>query len=91
MLAIHARTEPYRDIWDRFSAVIDDYDDCEVLLDAHHVATAIDGTVLYTGDYRKIRHPDLRNAWRHEAYDFTIRLRRTSMPLFYRSATFTGN
>ena len=91
MLAIHARTEPYRDIWDRFSAVIDDYDDCEVLLDAHHVATAIDGTVLYTGDYRKIRHPDLCNVGRHEAYDFTIRLRRTSMPLFYRSATFTGN
>ena len=54
VLALHARTEPYRDIWDRFSAVIDDYDDCEVLLDAHHVATAIDGTVLYTGDYRHI-------------------------------------
>ena len=50
VLALHARTEPYRDIWDRFSAAIDDYDDCEVLLDAHHVATAIDGTVLYTGD-----------------------------------------
>ena len=54
VLALHARTEPYREIWDRFSAVIDDYDDCEVLLDAHHVATAIDGTVLYTGDYRHI-------------------------------------
>jgi len=53
-LAIHARTEPYREIWDRFSAVIDDYDDCEVLLDAHDVAAAIDGTVLYTGDYRHI-------------------------------------
>ncbi|MDD4455812.1 hypothetical protein [Methanoculleus sp. UBA303] len=54
VLALHARTEPYREIWDRFSAVIDDYDDCEVLLDAHHVATAIGGTVLYTGDYRHI-------------------------------------
>lgn len=54
VLALHARTEPYREIWNRFSAVIDDYDDCEVLLDAHHVAAAIDGTVLYTGDYRHI-------------------------------------
>ncbi|MCK9306850.1 MAG: hypothetical protein M0P17_04915 [Methanoculleus sp.] len=54
VLAIHARTEPYREIWNRFSVVIDDYDDCEVLLDAHHVATAIDGMVLYTGDYRHI-------------------------------------
>ncbi len=41
-------------ITDRFSAVIDDYDDCEVILDAHHVAAAIDGMVLYTGDYRHI-------------------------------------
>jgi hypothetical protein len=54
VLALHARTEPYREIWARFSAVIDDYDDCEVLLDAHHVAAAIDGMVLYTGDYRHI-------------------------------------
>jgi len=54
VLALHARTEPYREIWDRFSAVIEDYDDCEVLLDAHDVAAAIDGTVLYTGDYRHI-------------------------------------
>ena len=54
VLALHARTEPYREIWDRFSAVIDDYDDCEVLLDAHDVAAAIDGMVLYTGDYRHI-------------------------------------
>jgi hypothetical protein len=54
MLALHARTEPYREIWERFSAAIDDYADCEVLLDAHHVAIAIDGMVLYTGDYRHI-------------------------------------
>ena len=54
VLAVHARTEPYREIWNRFSAVIDDYDDCEVLLDAHHVAATIDGMVLYTGDYRHI-------------------------------------
>jgi len=54
ILAIHARTEPYRDIWNRFSAVIDDYDDCEVILDAHDVAATIDGMVLYTGDYRHI-------------------------------------
>jgi len=54
VLAIHARTEPYREIWNRFSAVIDDYDDCEVILDAHHVAATIDGMVLYTGDYRHI-------------------------------------
>ena len=49
VLTIHARTEPYREIWNRFSAVIADYDDCEVILDAHHIATAIGGTVLYTG------------------------------------------
>jgi hypothetical protein len=54
VLALHARTEPYREIWDRFSAVIEDYDDCEVLLDAHDVAATIDGMVLYTGDYRHI-------------------------------------
>ncbi|MCM2464945.1 hypothetical protein [Methanoculleus oceani] len=54
MLTIHARTEPYREIWNRFSAVIADYDDCEVLLDAHHVAATINGMVLYTGDYRHI-------------------------------------
>ena len=53
-LALHRRVEPYRELWDRFSAVIEDYDDCEVLLDAHHVAVAIDGMVLYTGDYRHI-------------------------------------
>lgn len=53
-LALHRRVEPYRELWDRFSAVIEDYDDCEVLLDAHHVAIAIDGMVLYTGDYRHI-------------------------------------
>ncbi len=53
-LALHARTEAYREIWARFSAVIADYDDCEVLLDAHHVAAAIDGMVLYPGDYRHI-------------------------------------
>lgn len=54
MLALHTRTHPYREIWDRFSTVIDDYDDCEVILDAHHVATAIESMVLYTGDYRHI-------------------------------------
>jgi hypothetical protein len=53
-LALHTRTEPYREIWNRFSAVIDDYDDCEVILDAHDVAAAIDGMVLYTGDHRHI-------------------------------------
>lgn len=54
VLALHARTESYREIWDRFSAVIADYDDCEVILDAHDVAATIDGMVLYTGDYRHI-------------------------------------
>jgi len=54
VLALHARAEPYREIWKRFSAAIEDYDDCEVLLDAHHVAATIDGMVLYTGDYRHI-------------------------------------
>lgn len=54
VLAIHARTEPYREIRSRFSAVIDDYDDCEVILGAHHVAATVDGMVLYTGDHRHI-------------------------------------
>jgi len=54
VLALHTRTDAYHDIWDRFSPAIGDYDDCEVILDAHHVATAIDGMVLYTGDYRHI-------------------------------------
>ena len=54
VLAIHARTEPYREIWSRFSAIIDDYDDCEAILDAHHVAVTISGMVFYTGDYRHI-------------------------------------
>ena len=54
VLVLHTRAESYREIWNRFSAVIEDYDDCEVLLDAHHIAIAIDGMVLYTGDYRHI-------------------------------------
>ena len=53
-LALHARKEAYREIWNRFSAVIDDYADCEVILDAHDVAAVIDGMVLYTGDHRHI-------------------------------------
>ncbi len=53
-LTLHARTEPYCEIWERFCRVIADYDDCEVILDAHHVATTISGMVLYTGDYRHI-------------------------------------
>lgn len=54
VLVLHTRTDSYREIWNRFSAVIDDYDDCEVILDAHDLAATIGGMVLYSGDYRHI-------------------------------------
>jgi hypothetical protein len=54
VLVLHTRTEPYSEIWNRFSAVIGDYDDCEMILDAHDVAVKIDGMILYSGDYRHV-------------------------------------
>ncbi|MBT8508705.1 hypothetical protein AZH53_09840 [Methanomicrobiaceae archaeon CYW5] len=50
VLSVHTRNTPYNDLYRCLEEYINDPDDIEVILDAHDVAQAIAGLILWTGD-----------------------------------------
>ena len=54
VLSVHTRRTPYNELYRCLEEHINDPDDIEVILDAHDVAHAIDGIILWTGDYGHI-------------------------------------
>lgn len=54
LIQLHTRDQPYREIWILFRPIINDDDDLEVILDAHHVGFQINSLALVTGDWNNI-------------------------------------
>lgn len=51
IVIFHNRNLPYREIYDILEKSIDDIDDIEVILDAHHIGLKISNLVLISGNY----------------------------------------
>ena len=51
IVIFHNRNLPYREIYDILEKSIDDIDDIEVILDAHHIGLEISNLVLISGNY----------------------------------------
>jgi len=54
VITVHTRDQPYTGIWTLFRPYVNDDDDLEVILDAHHVGHQISNLALVTGDWNHI-------------------------------------
>jgi hypothetical protein len=54
LIQLHTRDQPYTNIWTLLRPHVNDDDDLEVILDAHHVGHQIRNLALVTGDWHNI-------------------------------------
>lgn len=47
----HYCNSSYKDVYNNLSKIIPDYDDIEVLIDAHHVSLSVQNLIFISGDY----------------------------------------